>query len=155
MQSWVAGQGLFALGGAMARGQRTSSCVGDHAVARYFAFLSALCAATLSLAASAAAARPYDRQSHYEDWFQSLEQPGGRHLLCCAVADCHLTSSRQSPIGYEVLIEGAWVMVPGDRVLQQVRNPTGQAVVCYRRVVEPLIERSDIIIFCFVRPPEA
>jgi|SRR5690242_16694071 hypothetical protein len=100
------------------------------------------------------AAPPPNTDLENKLWFESLTQPGGLHLPCCSIADCHLTTSRSSSAGYEALIEGAWRTVPADRVLQKISNPTGRAVVCYRRVVEPLIERSEIMIFCFVRPPE-
>lgn len=102
----------------------------------------------------ASAAMPADGELQNRAWFESLEQPGERHLLCCSIADCHLATSRASQSGYEVAIEHAWIVVPADRVLLNVSNPTGRAVVCYRRVVNPDLDRWELRIFCFVRPPE-
>ena len=101
---------------------------------------------------SAAPPANADLQNHA--WFEGLEQPGERHLLCCSIADCHLTASRISQDGYEVAIENSWIAVPADRVLQNVSNPTGRAVVCYRHIVNPEIKQWELKIFCFVRPPE-
>jgi len=100
------------------------------------------------------AAPPAEAKLQHHTWFESLEQPGERHLLCCSISDCHLTASRVSQDGYEVAIEDAWMVVPADRVLQNVANPTGRAVVCYRRILDPELERWELRIFCFVRPPE-
>jgi hypothetical protein len=100
------------------------------------------------------AAPPANAELQNRAWFESLEQPGERHLLCCSIADCRVTSSRASPQGYEVAIENAWIAVPADRVLQNVSNPTGRAVVCYRRVLDPEVKNWELRIFCFVRPTE-
>jgi hypothetical protein len=54
--------------------------------------------------------------------------------------------SRLTPEGYEVLVDNTWVTVPGDRMLPETNNPTGQAVVC-------TAPRTKIIL-CFVRPPD-
>ena len=106
----------------------------------------------------ALAAPPSDTELTNQRWFESLLQPGGRHLPCCSIADCHITTSRVTNAGYEVAIDDSWIAVPVDRIVQQVSNPTGRAVVCYRRVLNPGnsgdIDQSGIMIFCFVRPPE-
>ncbi|HUN50291.1 MAG TPA: hypothetical protein VMU42_04215 [Candidatus Sulfotelmatobacter sp.] len=80
----------------------------------------------------------------FKDWFQSLQQPGTQSS-CCSIADCHLTSYRTTANGYEVPINGRWIAVPPDRVLQHVANPTGSGVVCY-------LVPDDIM--CFVRATE-
>ena len=107
---------------------------------------------------SAYAAPPPDSNLENQQWFESLLQPGARHLPCCSIADCHVATSRVTPIGYEVAIDNSWVAVPPDRVLQEVSNPTGRAVVCYRHILNPGssgdIDQPGIMIFCFVRPPE-
>ena len=118
-----------------------------------------LVAITLALfMGRAIAAPPADAEPGLRSWFEELRQPGEKHLPCCSIADCRLASSRVTPSGYEVMIDAAWVAVPADRVLRQVSNPTGHAVVCYRRVRDPEqkgeIDRAAISIFCFVRPPE-
>ena len=100
------------------------------------------------------AAPPSNAELQNRAWFESLEQPGERHLLCCSIADCRISSSRATPEGYEVAIENAWIAVPADRVLQNVSNPTGRAVVCYRRVLDPEVKNWELRIFCFVRPAE-
>jgi hypothetical protein len=110
----------------------------------------------LSFVCRATAAPPPNAALTYQHWFESLEQPGERHLLCCSIADCHFATARATNVGYEVAIENSWVVVPSDRILQRVSNPTGHAVVCYRHIFD--IEHDDhadiIRIFCFVRPPD-
>ena len=112
----------------------------------------------VSFSFHAVAAPPADAELGLRSWFEGLRQPGGRQLPCCSIADCRLAASRVTPSGYEVMIDAAWIAVPADRVLQQVSNPTGHAVVCYRHVRDPkqtgATDRSGISIFCFVRPPE-
>jgi hypothetical protein len=122
----------------------------------FSSILTSFVAAALLLASlcKVIAAPPADAELQNRAWFESLEQPGERHLPCCSVADCHLTASRASQTGYEVEIEDSWIVVPDDRVLEDVSNPTGRAVVCYRRVVNPDLNQSELRIFCFVRPPE-
>jgi len=131
--------------------------LGRNGWSRTTACIFGLVAAILLFASlrSATAAPPPDADLQNHAWFESLEQPGERHLLCCSIADCHLTASRISPDGYEVAIDDAWIIVPVDRVLQNVSNPTGRAVVCYRRIVDPELKQWELRIFCFVRPPEA
>jgi hypothetical protein len=113
----------------------------------------------LGLSRLALAAPPANTELTNQQWFENLLQPGGRHLPCCSVADCHVTTSRVTNAGYEVVIEKSWVAVPADRVVQQVSNPTGRAVVCYRHILNPGtsgdIDQAGIMIFCFVRPPDA
>jgi hypothetical protein len=53
-----------------------------------------------------------------------------------------------TPIGYEVMIDGQWIPVPSERVLQRTDNPTGEAVVCHAPT------EVGTVIFCFVRPPD-
>lgn len=104
------------------------------------------------------AAPPPDTELDNQRWFESLLQPGGRHLPCCSIADCHIVTSRVTAIGYEVAIENSWIAIPPDRIVQQVSNPTGRAVACYRHILNPGksgdINQPGIMIFCFVRPPE-
>jgi hypothetical protein len=115
-------------------------------------------AAVLGLVTTARAAPPQGSDPSNAQWFESLQQPGNR-LPCCSIADCRPAQARTSPTGDEVLIEGPWLAVPSDRVLQQVGNPLVLAIVCSRRILDPdMIGDKDargIKIFCFVRPPEA
>lgn len=77
-------------------------------------------------------------------WYQSLRQPD-TGVSCCSIADCRPADARLGPEGYEALIDGNWVPVPPDKVLQHIENPTGRAVVCY-------LPSQGIM--CFVRPSE-
>jgi hypothetical protein len=76
--------------------------------------VSGLVAVILLLGSScrAMAAPPADADLQNHAWFESLEQPGERHLLCCSIVDCHLTASRTSQDGYEVAIENSWTFPP-------------------------------------------
>jgi hypothetical protein len=95
---------------------------------------------------SSLAAPPPNADPALATWFRSLKTPNG--TACCDVADCRRASSRMTPTGYEVRIDGQWIPVPWERVLRRTDNPTGEAVVC-----SPPTEVGTII-FCFVRPPE-
>jgi len=140
-----------------------SPCLGGRSISRWLKirrFGGPLVAAlVLGLANLALAAPPPNTELTNQQWFESLLQPGGRHLPCCSIADCHVTTSRVTIAGYEVVIEDSWVAVPADRVVQQISNPTGSAVVCYRHILNPGnsgdIDQPGIMIFCFVRPPDA
>lgn len=138
-----------------------SLCLGDFIGRRltirlFVGFFAA--AIVLGVAHRALAAPPSNTDLSNQQWFESLLQPGGRHLPCCSIADCHVTTSRVTNAGYEVVIDDSWVAIPADRVVEQVSNPTGRAVVCYRHILNPGnsgdIDQSGIMIFCFVRPPE-
>jgi hypothetical protein len=77
-------------------------------------------------------------------WYQSLRQPG-TGVSCCSIADCRTTDYRPRGDGYEAMIDGNWVDVPPDKVLQHMPNPTGRAVVCWTP------QRG---VLCFVCPAE-
>ncbi len=101
----------------------------------------------LLLLAGIAAARgapPENADPSLAPWFQSLRQPG-TGISCCSIADCRTTDYRTTARGYEALVDGRWLAVPPDRVLQETENPTGRAVVCY-------LPGKGIL--CFVRPSE-
>jgi hypothetical protein len=104
----------------------------------------AVCA-SVGASVSSLAAPPNNADPALAAWFRSLKAPNGSG--CCDVADCRRASSRMTPTGYEVMIDGQWIRVPWERVLRRTHNPTGEAVVCYSQMA---VE----IIFCFVRPPD-
>jgi hypothetical protein len=101
-------------------------------------------AACLLCAASAIAQPPNDGDYTLAPWFQSLRQPGSG-ISCCSLADCRTTDYRTDGGSYEALIDGRWLVVPEDKVLQRTDNPTGRAVVCWTPA------RG---IMCFVRANE-
>ena len=101
-------------------------------------------AAGLLMAARAAAAPPPDADYRLTPWFQSLRQPG-TGTSCCSIADCRTTDYRISGDTYEALIDGRWVTVPAEKILQRADNPTGRAVVCWTPALG---------ILCFVRAAE-
>jgi hypothetical protein len=112
-------------------------------------------ASLFSFACHATAAPPPNTALTYQQWFESMEQPGDHHLPCCSLADCHFATARATMAGYEVAIDNSWIVVPADRILQRVSNPTGRAVVCYRHILDIENDHGDMIrIFCFVRPPD-
>lgn len=96
------------------------------------------------LSGGAVAAPPENADPSLAPWFQSLRQPG-TGVSCCSISDCRQTDFRSVGTHYEVLIDGVWRPVPGDKVLQRMDNPTGRAVVCWTPTMG---------IMCFVRGPE-
>ena len=99
-------------------------------------------AAVPLVAVAAAYAGPPDPV--VKSWFDGLRQPGTSYP-CCSIADCRTTEIRTHGNEYEVPIEGQWIVVPSDRILQRTDNPTGRAVVCWT---------PGTGIMCFIRPPE-
>ena len=55
-------------------------------------------------------------------------------------------NARMGGQGYEVLIDGRWIAVPEDKILNGKANPLGRAVACYT-------PRQGIL--SFVRPIES
>lgn len=106
--------------------------------------VAAACLSLVLRGVPALAQPPPGSNLKYKDWFESLQQPG-THGYCCSISDCHMTNYRVTPNGYEVPIDGRWVPVPPDKVLDHVDNPTGHGVVCYLVPDE---------IMCFVRAAE-
>ena len=105
--------------------------------------LFALTLAWAILSSPAVAAPPPNADPTLAPWFQSLKQPGSGKS-CCSISDCRVEPYRQTAIGYEVLLDGQWVPVPNDKILQRIENPIGRAVTCH----------SGRTIFCFVRETE-
>jgi hypothetical protein len=77
-------------------------------------------------------------------WFQGLRQPG-TGMSCCSISDCRQTDFRTNGSHYEAMIEGRWLPIPPDKILDRTDNPTGRAVVCYT---------PTLGIMCFIRGPE-
>jgi hypothetical protein len=96
------------------------------------------------IAVAAVAKPPSDADYSLAPWFQSLRQPGSG-VSCCSLADCRTTDYRTDGNHYEALIDGRWLVVPQDKILKRVDNPTGRAVVCYTPALG---------IMCFVRAAE-
>ena len=103
-------------------------------------------AAAVAAFTPASHARPPDNSVLiYSLWFESLYQPA-TGLPCCSISDCRQTESRIVGSHYEALVEGKWLTVPPETVVERSDNPTGRAVVCW-------LPWSGIL--CFVEPPES
>ena len=95
---------------------------------------------------TASRARPPENTNLiYGLWFENLHQPQ-TGLPCCDISDCHQTESRTVGTHYEAFVEGKWIAVPPETVVDRTDNPTGRAVVCW-------LPWSGIL--CFVRAPES
>ena len=98
----------------------------------------------LVLSVPALAAPPPDPDPTLAPWYRGLHVPG-TGTSCCSIADCRNAESRIVGDHYEVLIDGKWLVVPPQLILDRNDNPTGQAVVCWTPTAG---------ILCFVRGPE-
>ena len=91
-------------------------------------------------------------------WFRSLRTPSDT-MSCCDQSDGHIlkdseiqiTSDNSETLArgdlhYQISIDGAWVPVPNEAILQRADNPTGQYVAFW------LPGTTNIL--CFVRPSE-
>ena len=103
-----------------------------------------LIAAGLLLAAPALAEPPPDADGTLAPWFQSLRQPD-TGVSCCSIADCRTVDYRTDGDRYEAFIEGRWIIVPREKILQRIDNPTGRAVLCWTPAMG---------VMCFVRASE-
>lgn len=63
------------------------------------------------------------------EWFKSVRSSNG--IPCCDVADGHHTQVEQRDGSYWVPIEGEWYKVPPEAVVNNAKNPTGDAIVWY------------------------
>lgn len=75
-------------------------------------------------------------------WFKNVKSQHG--VPCCDIADGHRTEYDMRKNQYWVPINGNWLPVPPDAVLNDVGNPVGDAVVWYS------IYGEHVIIRCFV-----
>lgn len=75
-------------------------------------------------------------------WFKSVKSQRG--LPCCDIADGHRTAYDMRDNQYWVPIEGTWMPVPPEAVLNDVGNPVGDAVVWYSTY------GGRVLIRCFV-----
>lgn len=112
---------------------------------RMIRYLGILTAVLSHIAHPAFAAPPPDADPSLAPWFNSLRSPWTK-ALCCSMADCRPVDSRINGTHYEALIEGKWLVVPDDRILNRSDNPTGRAVACWT---------PQAGIMCFVRAPES
>jgi len=109
-------------------------------------------ALTLMLLISGFGALAHDPEAEFGLWYQSLRGPHDGLSCCSPQRDCMPVDDYRGssePGGYEALLDGEWVVVPPQAVLQRKDNPTGHAVLCVMRVDGKLIAR------CFVRASDS
>jgi hypothetical protein len=70
-------------------------------------------------------------------WFKSVKSHAG--VPCCDIADGHRTDYDMRQSRYWVPINGEWMMVPPEAVVDDAGNPTGDAVVWYSESRVPSI----------------
>lgn len=75
-------------------------------------------------------------------WFKGVKSQHG--VPCCDIADGHRTDYDMRKNQYWVPINGDWMPVPPDAVLNDAGNPVGDAVVWYS------IYGDHVVIRCFV-----
>ena len=75
-------------------------------------------------------------------WFKSVKSHAG--VPCCDIADGHRTDYDMRDSKYWAPINGKWMMVPPDALVDGSGNPTGNAVVWYSE------SGSNVYIRCFV-----
>jgi hypothetical protein len=75
-------------------------------------------------------------------WFRDVRSPSG--VPCCDIADGHRTDFQMRKNQYWVPINGTWMPVPPEAVVNNAGNPVGDAVVWYS------IYGGRVMIRCFV-----
>jgi len=95
-----------------------------------------------------------------QQWFKALRQPG-TNQICCSISDCRFVAYNIHDGHYEVTIDRWTYVVPANRIVRGVANPSGKAVACYQLTDFGLPfppgaphdhpqDRADIL--CFVPP---
>lgn len=79
-------------------------------------------------------------------WFKSVKSHAG--IPCCDIADGHRTDYETRGNTYRVPINGRWMDVPPEAVIDDSGNPTGDGVVWYSEF------NGNIFIRCFVVGPQ-
>jgi len=132
-----------------------------------------LIALALGGAAPALAQHAHDHKGHrghigeghgdfHGQFYDRLKKPG-TDTSCCNLTDCRPTSSRSAGAHYEVLINGAWVRVPPEKIVK-VMAPDMGAHVCAPDLQDyskglvngawPKLPIQPDQIYCVVLPPE-
>lgn len=75
-------------------------------------------------------------------WFHDVKSPNG--IPCCDVADGHPTDYDMKKNRYWVPINGTWMPVPPEAVINNAGNPVGGAIVWYS------VYGNQVVIRCFV-----
>ena len=85
----------------------------------------------------------------FHSWYQTLKQPQ-TGMSCCSGRDCRPTSVRRGNESIEVEVDGEWIPVPRDRILD-VPSPDLGAHVCAAETARswPLLVKQDAI-YCVV-----
>lgn len=99
--------------------------------------------ATIWLPLEAVAAMPPGERGEFSQWFETLRNPDTM-VSCCGSSDCRFHPTRMVGSHYEAHIQGTWRVVPADRVIVGIANPTGQPVVCWH---------PNLGVICFVPGP--
>jgi len=75
-------------------------------------------------------------------WFHGVKSPSG--IPCCDIADGHRTDYDMRKNRYWVPINGTWMPVPPQAVINNSGNPVGDAIVWYSTYA------NQVVIRCFV-----
>jgi hypothetical protein len=115
---------------------------------RWRIILAAFLASTAAATAVATVALAHDNGQfgnvppEIRAWFKSVKSHSG--IPCCDIADGHRTDYDMRDSKYWVPINGKWMMVPSEAVVDDAGNPTGDAVVWYSEY------NGTVYIRCFV-----
>jgi hypothetical protein len=100
----------------------------------------------------------HDSSEPDADWYNSLTRgEDGDQIGCCAHRDCYpigsadYRSSATPGHDYDVRVDGKWVTVPNDSIIQHTDNPTGKPVVCIGYLDH---DHETPWVRCFVLPPQ-
>jgi hypothetical protein len=90
----------------------------------------------------------HDHHKWHQDFYQHLMRPDTR-ISCCSLSDCRPTSGRMVGDHYEIKVNGAWIVVPPDKVVKR-RAPDMGFHVCAPKNFSGKPEH----LYCVVLPPE-
>jgi hypothetical protein len=70
-----------------------------------------------------------DHDKWHHEFYATLERKDGSRMPCCSQNDCRPTQSRMVGNQYEVKVDGRWLSVPENTIIDVVA-PDGGAHVC-------------------------
>src|SRR5438094_5971468 len=84
----------------------------------------------------------------HQSFYQTLVRPDTK-TSCCNLTDCRPTSGRQIGDHYEVMVNGAWISVPPDKILKKTAPDLGFHVCAPFK-----FGGQPNQLYCVITPPE-
>ena len=91
-----------------------------------------------------------DHDKWHHEFYATLKRKDGSRMPCCSQNDCRPTQSRMVGNHYEVKVDGRWLSVPEDTIIDVVA-PDGGTHVCAPKQDD----YTRGLLFCVILPPDS